>query len=413
MAKIAFINIPAHGHTNPTLAVIKTLLARGHEVIYYSGAEMRSQIERTGVDFRPYPEPMPTSKEVAEALHELIDATMIFIKISEAHTAWMIEEMQREQPDIIIYDSTAMWGYIAARTLGIPHICSFTHFVLDGSEQHIPKRALLRMMRQAVPKLPRIIQWKRRMAREFGAENVGGITENGDINLVFTSRAFHPENAKLDHSFRFVGPSLDASVRSVDFPFEELRDEDDSPIIYISLGTITHLDMAFYRAAFAAFADYPAQFVLSVGQHTDIAQLGTFPANFIVRNYVPQLEILQRADAFITHGGMNSVHEGLVYGVPEIVVPHQMEQLLNARRVAEVGAGLLLGDQAPYGRVTAAQLRESLDRVLNEPSFSQQARYYGKTLKAAGGYAQAVEEIEGFIEAHLDELQLSDTLQGA
>lgn len=399
MAKIAFINIPAHGHTNPTLAVTKALLARGHEVIYYSGEEMRSHIERTGADFRPYPEPMPSSKEVAEALHELIDATMIFIKLSEAHTAWMIEEMRRERPDVILYDSTAMWGYIAARTLGIPHICSFTHFVLDGSERHIPRRAMLRMVRQAIPKLPRIIQWKRRMARWFGAQNVGGITENGDLNLVFTSHAFHPENAKLDATFRFVGPSLDVSLRSVDFPFEALGD-DDAPLVYISLGTITHLDMAFYRVTFAAFADMPAQFVLSVGQHTDIKQLGDIPANFIVRNYVPQLEILQRADAFITHGGMNSVHEGLVYGVPEIVVPHQMEQLLNGMRVAEVGAGLLLGAQPPYGRVTPVQLREALDRVLHEPSFRREAIHYGGTLKAAGGYHQAVEEIEGFIETH-------------
>lgn len=398
MAKIAFLNIPAHGHTNPTLAVVKTLRARGHDVIYYSGEEMRDLIERTGADFRPYPEPMPSSKEIAEALHELIDATMMLIRISEAHTAWVIDELRRECPDVIIYDSTAMWGYVAARTLGIPHICSFTHFVLDGSEGHIPRRAMLRMIRRAVPRLPRIIGWKRRMAKQFGAQNVGGITENGDLNLVFTSHAFHPENAKLDKTFRFVGPSLDASLRTVDFPFGAL-DDDDEPLVYISLGTITHLDMAFYRATFAAFADMPAQFVLSVGKHTNIADLGEIPANFIVRNHVPQLEILQRADAFITHGGMNSVHEGLVYGVPEIVIPRQMEQLLNGIRVAEVGAGLLLGDQPPYGRVTAAQLREALERVLSEPSFRREAIHYGGTLKAAGGYHQAVEEIEGFIES--------------
>jgi MGT family glycosyltransferase len=394
MAKIAFLNIPAHGHTNPTLAVVKTLLARGHEVIYYSGEEMRDLIERTGADFRPYPEPMPTSKEIADALHELIDATMILIRISEAHTAWVIDEMRREQPDVIIYDSTAMWGYIAGRILGIPHICSFTHFVLDGSQSHLPRGTFLRLIRQAIPKLPRIIKWKRTMKQQFGSKNVGGITENGDINMVFTSRAFHPENRSLGATFRFVGPSLDASARSVDFPFEALG---DGRVVYISLGTINHQDTAFYQAAFAAFADYPAQFVLSVGKHTDIASLGAIPANFIVRNYVPQLEILQRVDAFITHGGMNSVHEGLVYGVPEIVVPHQMEQLLNGIRVAEVGAGLMLGEKPPYGRVTPAQLRAALDRILNEPSFRQQAAYYGETLVAAGGAQQAVAEIEQLI----------------
>jgi MGT family glycosyltransferase len=326
-------------------------------------------------------------------LHEMINATMIFIELSENHTAWFIEEMRREKPDLIIHDSTSMWGYIAGRTLNIPYICSITHFVLDGAAG-MSKKAFLRFMLQAVPKLPRIFQWKRFMKENFGKENVGGITEYAKRNIVFTSKEFHPQNKVLDERFHFVGASIDPGSRSVDFPFGDLG---NGKLVYISLGTINHLDTAFYHAAFAAFKDYPAQFVLSVGKNTEIASLGEIPANFIVRNYVPQLEILQHADAFITHGGMNSVHEGLVYGVPEIVVPHQMEQLLNGIRVTQVGAGILLGEKPPYGRVTPEELRAALGRVLNEPSFKERAVYYGETLKAAGGYEQAVREIEDFI----------------
>jgi MGT family glycosyltransferase len=393
MAKIVYANIPAHGHTNPTLPLVKTLVAHGHQVIYYSGEDMRELIQRTGAEFRSYPDPMPSSKRISEALHEMINATMIFIELSENHTAWFIEEMRREKPDVIVYDTTAMWGYIAGRILNIPHICSVTHFVLEGSEQ-FPMAAFMRFLLMAVPKLPRIAKWKRFMKQNFGKENVGGITEFAKRNIVFTSKEFHPRNGIIDESFRFVGASLDPSTRSVDFRFEDLG---NGRLVYISLGTINHLDTSFYHTAFAAFKDYPAQFVLSVGKHTDIRSLGEIPANFIVRNYVPQLEILQRADAFITHGGMNSVHEGLVYGVPEILVPHQMEQLLNGIRVESVGAGILLGRKAPYGRVTAEELRSALDRLLNEPSFQEKAAYYGETLKAAGGYEQAVREIESFI----------------
>jgi hypothetical protein len=92
---------------------------------------------------------------------------------------------------------------------------------------------------------------------------------------------------------------------------------------------------------------------------------------------------------------MNSVHEGLYYGVPEVVVPHQFEQLLNGKRVAETGAGILLSDE--HGRVTAAQLRAALNTVLNDPAYRQHARQMGETLRAAGGYLQAVEEIETFV----------------
>ena len=51
MSKIVFFCIPAHGHTNPTLAVVKELVARGHEVWYYSYNLMREKILETGAHF--------------------------------------------------------------------------------------------------------------------------------------------------------------------------------------------------------------------------------------------------------------------------------------------------------------------------------------------------------------------------
>jgi MGT family glycosyltransferase len=290
-----------------------------------------------------------------------------------------------------------MWGYIAARTHHVPHVCFVTHFVLDGSQRSIGFGTLARFFWTAIPHLPTLIGWKKRMNRQYGKDVAGGLTEYGDLNIVFTSREFHPENTFVDDRFRFVGPSIDPATRDGELTAELANLTDDRPLVYISLGTINHLDIAFYHAAFKAFADYPAQFVLSAGKNTDLAELGTIPANFIVRRYVPQLEILQRADAFITHGGMNSVHEGLYYGVPEVVVPHQMEQLLNGKRVAETGVGVLLGDQYPYGRVTASELRAALDAVLNNPTYRHYARQFGESLKSAGGYPRAVEEIEAFV----------------
>ncbi len=63
--------------------------------------------------------------------------------------------------------------------------------------------------------------------------------------------------------------------------------------------------------------------------------------------------------------------------------------------MAETGAGILLSDE--HGRVTAAQLRAALDKVLHDASYRQQAERIGETLRAAGGYQRAVEEIEAFV----------------
>ena len=394
MAKIAYIGLPAHGHTNPTLPVMKALVQRGHEVLYYNAESFREKLRPTGVDFRPLPEPMPTEREVSEAMRELIDASVLLAGISPRLTRYMIDELGREKPDVVIYDSVAMWGYIAARTHGIPQICSITTFVLEGSVGSVGLGNMARFVWSALPHAAALMQWKQGMAREFGKENAGGITEYAAMNLVYTSKAFHPKNSFVDERFQFVGPSIDATTRDGSFPFEQLQ---DGTKVYISLGTITNLDVDFYQAVFSAFGEYPAQFILSVGKNMELASLGAVPRNFIVQQYVPQLDILQRVDAFITHGGMNSIHEGLYYGVPEIVVPQQFEQLLNGKRVAQTQTGLLLGETRPYGRVTVAELRTALEAVLNTPIYRENAARIGATLREAGGFTRAVEEIGAYI----------------
>jgi MGT family glycosyltransferase len=392
MARIAYVGLPAHGHTNPTLPIMKALVARGHQVRYYNAAAFRAKLAPTGVDFIPLPEPLPTERELAEALHDFVNASLIISRVSRHLTRFLIDAFAEEPPDLVIYDSAAMWGYIAARTHAIPQLCFITTFVLDGSLKAIGLGTMARFFLSALPQVPRLLRWRRGMAREFGAENAGGITEYAGLNLVFTSREFHPPNSFIDDRFRFVGPILDPALRDGTFPFEQLR---DGPRVYLSLGTINHLNLDFYRRAFAAFADHPAQFILAAGRNTDLNRLGPAPDNFFVRDYVPQLEILQQVDAFVTHGGMNSVHEGLYYGVPQVVVPTHFEQLLNGKRVLQTGSGILLRDQQP----AAARLREAVDRLLNIPAYRENAGRVGATLRDAGGVHRAVAEIETYLAA--------------
>ena len=81
MAKIAYIGIPAHGHTNPTLPVMRELVERGHDVLYYNGESFRAKVEPTGVAFRSYPEPVPSEREVSEALHKFINASLMLSRM--------------------------------------------------------------------------------------------------------------------------------------------------------------------------------------------------------------------------------------------------------------------------------------------------------------------------------------------
>lgn len=114
------------------------------------------------------------------------------------------------------------------------------------------------------------------------------------------------------------------------------------PVIYISLGTIVKGTASFFHECIKAFKDENVTVIMSVGKTFQIEKLGMIPDNFCVYDSVPQISVLKQADVFITHGGMNSVSEALVCGVPMLVVPFMTDQPTNARRIEEIGAVLNL-----------------------------------------------------------------------
>jgi MGT family glycosyltransferase len=134
--------------------------------------------------------------------------------------------------------------------------------------------------------------------------------------------------------------------------------------------------------------------VLSVGHKTPISSLGAIPENFIVRNFVPQLDILQRTALFISHGGMNSANEGLYYGVPLIVIPQSIDQPWVARRVAQLKAGKMLHRD----RIRASTLCHVADEILANSAYAEASVRIGETLRQAGGYLRAADEIQSFMQ---------------
>ena len=395
MSKIIFFNLPGHGHVNPTLPVVTELVRLGHHLIYYNSEDFREKIELTGAEFRPYPEPNPTPEKVAALVESLVNVTVFLFGESDRLLPFLLAELEREQPDLVIYDSITLWGMQAAHLMNLPTMSSISTFVQEDVGTIFQWRDYAHIIRHALPLMPKLIKRRKRLVETYGK----GVFPYKDVfpcvgqtNIVYTSREFQPETPFVNDSFHFVGPSINAEARvAVDFPWELL--ENGRSKVYISLGTIHNQDVGFYKTAFATFADHPAQFILSAGPRTDMQALGEIPENFIVRPFVPQLELLPKMDVFITHGGMNSVNEGLYFGVPLVAIPNHLEQTLNARMVEKNGAGIVLGDRPPYGRFRPEDLRQAVDELLQNTRYQQEAERLGDSFRAAGGYKTAVNHI--------------------
>ena len=381
---ISFVNIGMHGHVNPTLPVVAELVARGHAVTYHVAAEFAAEVAATGARVRCYPPP-----ERADNAQEPITLIEQLASVASRVLPGVLADLRRDAPDLVVHDAACVWGQMAARVLGVPAASSFTTFAFN--ERLRSPTALSAGLVAAGARHPRsaarYLRSRAQLAARFGRGGLPAVdllNIRQPLNLVYTSRAFHPAASSFDDSYRFVGPCLGA--RSIDptFPLARLRD----PVLFASLGTVFTAAPHVLRGFAVALAPLAGTLVLATGG-VDPALLGTLPGNVVARRSVPQPAVLARARLFLTHGGMNSVNEALYHGVPMLVVPQGADQPLVAARVAELRAGLAL-TAADAGE----RLRAAADLLLTDPAFRIAAARLGEAQRGAGGYVRAADELE-------------------
>lgn len=397
-------NLPgASGHINPTVGLVEALCGAGHRIVYYAGEDSRRTIEQRGAEFRTYA-PYFDYHHNAAAAGSVVDMAMVQLELAERCLEGLRSDLQALSPDYILYDSCCMWGKMLARALGLPAVCLITTVVSTPLLMLADARFTGGIVGEMAIKLPTRLLRARRQLRAMLASmdlpyhNIvhhafDVFANEGDLNLVFLAPSFQPFSSRLDASrFVFCGASVPAG-RDADSlgPIKQ----PGRPLVYISLGTVHNLRDAFYRQCFEAFADQPLDVIMSVGAGTRLEELGEPPANVRVFPRVPQLEVLGQADAFVSHGGMNSINESMYFGVPMVMVPQQIEQRFNARRIERAGAGLHLSPAA----VSAQRLRSAVQRLLHESTFRQAAQTLQRELHATGGYQRAAREIMARVDA--------------
>src|SRR5258708_8650822 len=133
---------------------------------------------------------------------------------------------------------------------------------------------------------------------------------------------------------------------------------------------------ALCRTVFSAIAQVVEprpgmQLVLSIGDSLDSKQISSLPANCIVVNRAPQIELLKRSALCITHAGLNTVLESLTQGVPMVAIPVTNDQPGVAARIAYTKSVAYVSIQ----EMTASRLSALIDEVLSTPTYRQNANH--------------------------------------
>lgn len=344
--KIIVYNIFGIGHINPTLPLVREYVKNGVKVIYHSSPLRRELIESAGAEFRNYGYDSYKAEDFNPGKNfvlQTIPATLYLLPI-------LLDEIKRERPDLLIYDSMAPWGKALAQITGLPSVCTVTTLALSLERKQRMMNRFGVVMDETNSAAMR--QLKEKYGVDLGLPDALGAY--GDNNLVFTSREFNPPVENEKH-FTFRGPAIDRKEDLSGFtvPGKGKR------VITMSLGTLLRDEdpsvIDWYKELVKAFGSDPDYELILAG-----GDLGPLPDNVKSYERIPQLFALKHSHLFINHGGMNSLNEGFHFNVPMIAIPHSKDQFINAERLVETGRGLSLQRQ----QVKAHILRSCVERLL-------------------------------------------------
>ncbi|MCR3760573.1 glycosyl transferase [Clostridium felsineum] len=400
MGRALFISIAGHGHINPTIGIVRELMNRGEKVTYIAGEEFRNKVEEIGAEFIGHKN-FNMANRVGGSLSLISDKVSLDTIMKSDFSNMILDVIEtfkeiieavfnsKDRFDYIVYDSTFIFGVEMGRVLNIPAISSTTTFGINETilKKVVEKLSLSGLM--GVLNNHSILDFARYLEESFHMKfpkTLGEVVRQGTINFVYTSRYFQPYNESFDESYKFIGPSIIDRKEAIEF---NINNPENKKVIYISLGTIFNNSLEFYENCFKAFGDMNVQVIMSVGKKVDIKTFKDIPSNFEVFNYVPQLEVLKNTDIFITHGGMNSTNEGLYYDIPLILIPQFADQPIVAKRVAELGAGVVI----EKSEVTPGKLKQAVENILYNDGFKTGSKKLGKSLRDAGGYKRGTDEI--------------------
>ncbi|RZB15518.1 macrolide-inactivating glycosyltransferase [Streptomyces sp. F001] len=382
-------SIAAHGHVNPSLEVIRELVARGHRVTYAIPPVFAEKVAETGAEVKLWNSTLPSPDDDPEAWGTtLLDNVEPFLDDAIQALPQLIEAYEGDEPDLVLHDIASYPARVLAHRWGVPAISLSPNLVAwDGYEEEVAEP-----MWEEPKKTERGRAYYARF-QSWLEEN--GITQHPDPfagrparSLVLIPKTLQPNADRVDESVHtFVGACQ--GDRSAEGDWQ--RPADAEKVVLVSLGSAFTKQPDFYRECIKAFGELPGwHLVLQIGKHVDPAELGDVPENVDVRSWVPQLAILKEADLFVTHAGAGGSQEGMATATPMIAVPQAVDQFGNADMLQALG----VARHVPAEQATAETLREAALALVDDPEVARRLTDLQAEMAKEGGTQRAADLIE-------------------
>jgi UDP:flavonoid glycosyltransferase YjiC (YdhE family) len=361
--RVLFTTTGHSGHLLPLAPLARACERAGHHVAVAAHVSRVASVERLDLPTLPI-------REDAQASLGPLVARLAALPLHEADTLAIREGFGRIgagsalggaldvvdawRPDVVVHESYELAGPIAAERRGIPSV----RVALGLASTEAWMAAL------AAPAIADL-------RRELGlAGDPDGRRPAAVLSLI-------PPGLDDGRAHRFR--DLDApSVEPLPAWWANAAD----PLVYVTLGSVAGslpFFPALYRSLLDALAALPVRVLVTLGRDADARRLGPVPSNGHVEAWVEQERVLSEAAVVIGHGGHGTTLGALAHGVPLALLPlFAGDQWRTARRVAEIGAGIVLEDGErrtfdPPGEHVIARLPNAVRRLLDDATFRRAA----------------------------------------
>jgi len=392
---IAMFSIAAHGHVNPSLEVIRELVARGHRVTYAIPPLFAEKVAEAGAEVKVWESTLPGPDDDPAAWGTvLLDHVELFLADAIQALPQLAEAYDGDEPDLVLHDITAYPARVLAHRWGVPAISLSPNLVAwEGYEEEVaePLWAEPKSTERGQAYYARFHNW----LKENGiTEHPDPFVGRPDRSLVLIPKALQPNADRVDESvYSFVGACQGDRGSQGDWR----RPAGAEKVALVSLGSSFTKQPDFYRECVKAFGELPGwHLVLQIGKHVDPAELGAVPDNVEVRTWVPQLAILKQADLFVTHAGAGGSQEGLATATPMIAVPQAVDQFGNADMLAGLGVARRIDKE----EANAETLREAALALVGDPGVARKLKEVQAEMAQEGGTRRAADLIEAELAAH-------------
>ncbi|NQW87356.1 glycosyltransferase family 1 protein [Frigoribacterium sp. VKM Ac-2860] len=171
-------------------------------------------------------------------------------------------------------------------------------------------------------------------------------------------------------------------------------DPDPAPFVYVSFGSFLSVRSDVLGRVAEALRRVGVRAAIALGSG-DRADLGEVPSDWLVREFLPQVTLLDAATAAVTHGGNNSVTEAMTAGVPVVVLPFSTDQFAGAAALERTGVGVALAPNTATVDELAEALRHVLDLPTRDPGAAGRLAGLAASLRETPGRARAHAALTG------------------